>query len=30
MSFSIDRDFLVNIAAKYETRSFAEDVDLLE
>ena len=30
MSFSIDRDYLVSIASKYQTRSFAEDVDALE
>ena len=30
MSFSIDRDYLVSITSKYETRSFAEDVDALE
>lgn len=30
MSFSIDKEYLVSITSKYETRSFAEDVDALE
>lgn len=30
MSFSIERESLSKIAGKYETRTFAEEVDLLE
>ena len=30
MTFSIERNYLVKVAYKYETRSFAEEVDLLE
>lgn len=30
MSFSIDREGLVKFAGKYETRTFAEEVDALQ